>query len=221
MVIKIAIGEIDIHWVYLDGGSASKIMYEHCFNQLEEGIKKKLKTSYTPLIGFAGEKTLKSYGTTFQWTEEAEIAFQDMKWYIASMPSLVAPMMPKQMSLYIAIGQEAISSVLVVERSGTQLPVYFLSRVLWEAETRYPEVEKAVLVIVHTARGLRRIISQHNQMARPQNRPSRMTKWHDGRMSRIKVNLRDTNKGKGEGTFNESQAFGPKDKRQTSRQKVM
>ncbi|KAD2080482.1 hypothetical protein E3N88_41879 [Mikania micrantha] len=46
-----------------------------------------------------------------------------------------------------------------------------------------------------------------------------MTKWHDGRTSGIKVNLPDTNRG--EGTFNESQVFGPKDKRQTSRQKVM
>ncbi|KAD5507888.1 hypothetical protein E3N88_15591 [Mikania micrantha] len=65
------------------------------------------------------------------------------------------------------------------------------------------------------------VISQHNQTARPQNRPSRTTKWHDGRTSGIKVNLPDTNKGKGEETFNENQVFGPKGKRQAPRQKVM
>ncbi|KAD3642299.1 hypothetical protein E3N88_31523 [Mikania micrantha] len=107
-------------------------------------------------------QTLKSCGTTFQWSDEAEKAFQDMKQYIADIPSLVAPVMSEHMFLYVAVGGEAISSVLVVERSGTQLPVYFLSRVLREAETRYPEIEKAVLAIVHTARRLRRYFQAHH-----------------------------------------------------------
>ncbi|GJU17149.1 hypothetical protein Tco_1145115 [Tanacetum coccineum] len=41
--------------MYVDGGSASKILYEHCFSRLRSEIKKQLIPATTPLIGFNGE----------------------------------------------------------------------------------------------------------------------------------------------------------------------
>ncbi|GKE11892.1 reverse transcriptase domain-containing protein [Tanacetum coccineum] len=41
--------------MYVDGGSASKILYEHCFNRLRPKIKNQLVPATTPLIGFSGE----------------------------------------------------------------------------------------------------------------------------------------------------------------------
>jgi hypothetical protein len=42
--------------VYLDGGSASEIMFEHCFDRLEEKTRSKMRVSNTPLVGFSSEK---------------------------------------------------------------------------------------------------------------------------------------------------------------------
>nr|GEU96162.1 reverse transcriptase domain-containing protein [Tanacetum cinerariifolium] len=55
MVIEAEIGGHCIHHMYVDGGSASEILYEHCFNQICSKIKNQLMPSTTPLIGFDGE----------------------------------------------------------------------------------------------------------------------------------------------------------------------
>ncbi|GJZ12112.1 hypothetical protein Tco_0546871 [Tanacetum coccineum] len=55
MIIEVEIGGHCIHRMYVDGGSASKILYEHCFSQLRLEIKNQLVPATTPLIGFCGE----------------------------------------------------------------------------------------------------------------------------------------------------------------------
>nr|GEV07942.1 reverse transcriptase domain-containing protein [Tanacetum cinerariifolium] len=55
MIIEAKIEGHCIHRMYVDGGSAIKIMYEHCFNRLRLEIKKQLVPSTTHLIGFSGE----------------------------------------------------------------------------------------------------------------------------------------------------------------------
>ncbi|GJV30388.1 reverse transcriptase domain-containing protein [Tanacetum coccineum] len=55
MIIEAEIGGHCIHRMYVDGGSASEILYEHCFNRLRPEIKKQLVLATTPLIGFSGE----------------------------------------------------------------------------------------------------------------------------------------------------------------------
>ncbi|GKG13569.1 hypothetical protein Tco_0350529, partial [Tanacetum coccineum] len=41
--------------MYVDVGSASEILYEHCFSRLHPEIKKQLIPATIPLIGFSGE----------------------------------------------------------------------------------------------------------------------------------------------------------------------
>ncbi|GJZ17088.1 reverse transcriptase domain-containing protein [Tanacetum coccineum] len=41
--------------IYVDGGSSSKVMYEHCFRNLRSETRATLKESRTPLVGFSGE----------------------------------------------------------------------------------------------------------------------------------------------------------------------
>nr|GFB39192.1 reverse transcriptase domain-containing protein [Tanacetum cinerariifolium] len=55
MIIKAEIGGHCIHRMYVDGGSASEILYEHCFNRLCPDIKNQLVPANTPLIRFNGE----------------------------------------------------------------------------------------------------------------------------------------------------------------------
>ncbi|XP_074374562.1 uncharacterized protein LOC141714969 [Apium graveolens] len=59
------------------------------------------------------------------------------------------------LSLYIAAGPKAVSSVMVREEGGTQNPVYYVSQVLKDAETRYPNLEKFALALIHSSRKLR------------------------------------------------------------------
>ncbi|GKC01716.1 reverse transcriptase domain-containing protein [Tanacetum coccineum] len=49
--------------IYVDGGSSSEVMYEHCFRNLRAETRAKLKESRTPLVGFSGEHT-----DAFAWT---------------------------------------------------------------------------------------------------------------------------------------------------------
>ncbi|GKC77909.1 hypothetical protein Tco_1128683 [Tanacetum coccineum] len=55
MIIEAEIGGHYIHRMYVDGGSASEILYEHCFNRLRPEIKNQLVPATTPLIRFSGE----------------------------------------------------------------------------------------------------------------------------------------------------------------------
>ncbi|GKA50037.1 hypothetical protein Tco_0743110 [Tanacetum coccineum] len=43
--------------IYVDGGSSSEVMYEHCFRNLGAETRAKLKESKTLLVGFSGEDT--------------------------------------------------------------------------------------------------------------------------------------------------------------------
>ncbi|GJR93006.1 hypothetical protein Tco_0265180 [Tanacetum coccineum] len=55
MIIEAEIGGHCIHRMYVDGGSASEILYEHCFIRLRPEIKNQLALATTALIGFSGE----------------------------------------------------------------------------------------------------------------------------------------------------------------------
>nr|GEW61225.1 reverse transcriptase domain-containing protein [Tanacetum cinerariifolium] len=44
-----------IRRIYVDGGSSSEVMYEHCFRNLGPDIKAKLRESRVPLVGLSGE----------------------------------------------------------------------------------------------------------------------------------------------------------------------
>nr|GEV00567.1 reverse transcriptase domain-containing protein [Tanacetum cinerariifolium] len=55
MIIEAEMGGHCVHRVYVDGGSSSKILYEHCFSKFRLEIKNQLFPANTPLVGFSGE----------------------------------------------------------------------------------------------------------------------------------------------------------------------
>ncbi|GJU57050.1 reverse transcriptase domain-containing protein [Tanacetum coccineum] len=55
MTIEAEIGGHCVHRMYVNGGSAAKILYEHCFSRLRSEIKNQLVLATTLLIGFSGE----------------------------------------------------------------------------------------------------------------------------------------------------------------------
>ena len=53
----------------------------------------------------------------FSWTEEVEQAFQELKQHLATLLVLVAPELGETLFLYLAASAEAVSMVLVAERT--------------------------------------------------------------------------------------------------------
>ncbi|GKC47182.1 reverse transcriptase domain-containing protein [Tanacetum coccineum] len=102
-------------------------------------------------------KTLKkcTKKSDFQWTQEAEVAFRQMKKLIANLPMLTAPKESEELIMYLAAAKEAISAVLMTERQGKQMPVYFVSRALQGSEINYTPIEKLVLALLSASRRLK------------------------------------------------------------------
>ncbi|GJT15054.1 hypothetical protein Tco_0873760 [Tanacetum coccineum] len=55
LVIEAEIGGHLIYRMYIDGGSSTEILYEHCFNQLRLEIKNQMVPATTSLTGFSRE----------------------------------------------------------------------------------------------------------------------------------------------------------------------
>src|SRR3954452_11251078 len=92
-------------------------------------------------IARLGEKALPFYALMrkpgkFEWTTEAQIAFDQLKRVLSTSLILVTPQERELMLLYIAATTQVVSTALVVEREetgrihGLQRPVYYLRKVL-------------------------------------------------------------------------------------------
>ncbi|GKE26376.1 hypothetical protein Tco_1441760 [Tanacetum coccineum] len=55
LVIEAEIGGRMIHRMYVDGGSLTEVLYEHCFNRIQPKIKNQMVSATTSLTGFNGE----------------------------------------------------------------------------------------------------------------------------------------------------------------------
>lgn len=74
---------------------------------------------------------------------------------------LVSPIPGETLQVYLSTLEKAISSDLVVEREGTQVPIYYVSRALQDLEISYPILEKMVLALIYESRRLRRYFQAH------------------------------------------------------------
>ena len=97
----------------------------------------------------------------FEWSEEYEKAFQELKTYLASPPLLSTPIPREELLLYLAVSLSAVSSALVKEEHGIQFSVYYTSRVLQGAESWYPRIEKLAFTLVTSARRLHPYFQAH------------------------------------------------------------
>ncbi|GJS22592.1 reverse transcriptase domain-containing protein [Tanacetum coccineum] len=99
-------------------------------------------------------KTLKKYmkKSNFQWTAEEEIAFKQMKQSIAELPMLATPTEKEEMIMNLEAAKEAISAVLMTERDGKQVPIYFVSRMLQGPKINYTPMEKLILALVSASK---------------------------------------------------------------------
>ncbi|XP_071926285.1 uncharacterized protein [Coffea arabica] len=100
-------------------------------------------------------------GPQFEWTPECQRAFDELKAHIARLPALTSPAQGEVLFIYLAVGKEAISAVLVREDGKIQKPMYYVSRALQGAEQRYTSIERYILALVHATRKLRSYLQTH------------------------------------------------------------
>ncbi|KAK8935545.1 hypothetical protein KSP39_PZI013055 [Platanthera zijinensis] len=131
----------------------------------------------------------------FEWTTECEEAFEKLKQQLTRAPLLQGPQGGEDLVLYLGVGAEAVSSVLVREEGRKQLPIYYVSRVLLQAETRYPILEKLVFVLVgQVGGGAKRIrhlllLEGSNQSPGGNRLPGRLLGRGGGRRGRFTPGL--------------------------------
>jgi dsDNA-binding SOS-regulon protein len=86
-----------------------------------------------------GEKALPFYAPMkksddkFEWTEEADITFTQLKKVLSTPPVLVAPKEKEALLLYIAATHQVVSTVLVIERSEEGKPMEFSGQYILSA----------------------------------------------------------------------------------------
>ncbi|XP_074363168.1 uncharacterized protein LOC141703597 [Apium graveolens] len=117
-------------------------------------------------------KAIKGMGKDFVWTSDCEEAFQKIKEQLGNPPMLAKP---------------EDGAALVRKEEGLQSPVYYVSKRLSDAETRYTSMEKLMYALVLAARKLMPYFQAHRIEVRTAyplkhilNKPEslgRMLKW--------------------------------------------
>jgi len=83
----------------------------------------------------------------FIWGKEQQSALDEIKNYLINPPVLIPPQQGKPFRLYLSIDGMVISSALIQEFEGKERVIYYLSRRLVDAETRYSAIEKLCLCL--------------------------------------------------------------------------
>ena len=60
-----------------------------------------------------------------------------MKKYLATPPLISSPKAEDVLTIYLAVSEHAVSATLIREEDHQQQPVYYISKTLLDAETRY------------------------------------------------------------------------------------
>ena len=97
----------------------------------------------------------------FEWTEECDEAFQQLKDYLAQSPIMSSPEPDEVLFPNIVVASYAVSLVLIRVDNGIQRPVYYVSKSLHEAEVHYLPPEKAILAVVLGTRKLHHYFQAH------------------------------------------------------------
>ena len=98
---------------------------------------------------------------SFEWTNECQKVFEDLKKYLSS-PPLLSPSIPgEELYLYKAVSQAAVNAALVRDEGDSQRPIYFISRAFRGAEERYPRMEKLAFALITAMRKLKPYFQAH------------------------------------------------------------
>ncbi|KAM2322906.1 hypothetical protein ACFXTH_019529 [Malus domestica] len=106
-------------------------------------------------------KALKGIKKYITWTDEYAKAFKNLKDYMSKAHMLFKPEVGDTFIIYLSVSASAVSSVLIQNDGNVERPVYYASKALQDAETRYSKIEKLALALVMSARKLHPYFQAH------------------------------------------------------------
>ncbi|XP_021602300.1 uncharacterized protein LOC110607485 [Manihot esculenta] len=97
----------------------------------------------------------------FEWIEDCREAFKELKCYLSSPHVLSSPLEGEELLIYLSASEQAVSAVLVRVEGGEQKPVFYVSKVLKDAEVRYLNIEKIAYALLLAVRKFRVYLESH------------------------------------------------------------
>ncbi|CAL9017595.1 unnamed protein product, partial [Prunus brigantina] len=107
-------------------------------------------------------KALKGSKRQINWTSECDRAFDDLKYYMSKAPLLSTLLPGETLVIYLSVSASALSSVLIRQPNGIELPIFYMSHALQDAEQRYPQLEQLAYALVLSYRRLRPYFQAHS-----------------------------------------------------------
>ena len=107
------------------------------------------------------------------WKTDCELAFEKIKCYLTQSPILSSPQPGEQLYMYLAGFDCAVSAILFCYvKDKEQRPVYYVSKAMVDAKTRYSKMEQTTLALRSVAWKLRPYFQAH-QLTVLTNKPLR------------------------------------------------
>jgi ribonuclease HI len=113
-------------------------------------------------------------GVPFVWSTARQQAFEKIQLIMTKLPTVCAPVPGRPLRLYLASNSEAIGGLVAQEdEDGTEKPIYYVSRALRDAETRYSGAERACLALIYASQRLRHYFLAHKVQLITKSHPIR------------------------------------------------
>jgi hypothetical protein len=101
-------------------------------------------------------------GAPFHWSTECQEAFEKVQEIMTKLPTVCALIPGKSLRLYLASNNQAIGALIAQENdNGVEQPIYYVSRTLKDAESRYSGAERSCLTLIYASQRLRHYFLAH------------------------------------------------------------
>ncbi|KAL0347756.1 UNVERIFIED_CONTAM: hypothetical protein Scaly_1791600 [Sesamum calycinum] len=110
------------------------------FGWTERAKADRVNSTLNCFISKAAEKSLPFFkvlrkAKKFEWDTSYEQAFEELKKYLLGLPLLVKPIQGNTLYLSLSTTPQAVSSVLIREDGGKQMPIYYVNKTSGKSDT--------------------------------------------------------------------------------------